>query len=289
MKSWRVSPEYFGVKLVSFLCRELGNDYSNRKLKQAIESNLCFVNHSIERFASRRLEEGDLVQFDESAIKRIPPKIFQLESKRVLYEDDFLLFYDKPSGLTSDGTGLAGLFRNLHIIHRLDRETTGVIMFAKTIEMQQSIISLFTKFQVSKVYLALVDGVVERDAGVIENYIGRVSEDNNKELWGVVPEWAGRFAKTSWSCIKRGENATLIRCTPKTGRTHQIRIHMRELGHPILGDFRYSKKYISTYHPKRCMLHAQSLCIMHPKTGSLIDIKASLPEDFSYAMENVLD
>lgn len=289
MKCWCVSKTDSEVKLVAFLREKLGDLYSTRKLKQAIENNLCFVNSTIERFASFRLKAGDRVQFDETAIQQMPPKVFVIENDRILYEDDALLLYDKPVGLTSDETGLAALFSDLHLVHRLDRETTGVIMFAKTEDVKQSMVNLFRKFEVEKVYMALVDGVVEKDKGVIENFLGKVSTNENQVLWGVVPKKRGKFAKTLWELVRQGKQAALVRCHPETGRTHQIRIHMRGIGHPVLGDFRYARKFHCSYHAKRCMLHALKLSFPHPVTGKLLLVEAPLPWDFKQAMEMVLE
>jgi RluA family pseudouridine synthase len=289
MKSWRVSEKDSGLKLVSFLQEQFEGRYSSRKLKHSIENNLCKVNAVVERFASRRLKSGDRVQFDESSIVEVPAQVFEVDKSRILYEDESLLFYDKPAGLSSDESGIALLFNTYFLVHRLDRGTTGVLVLAKSAGVKEVLIELFREFAVKKVYLALVDGVLEKKRGSIENYLGNVSTDKNQARWDKVPKSKGKFAKTSWELVQQGPNAALVKCRPETGRTHQIRVHMKILGHPILGDYTYAKKYRCSYHAKRCMLHALTLSFPHPVTGKQIEVEAPLPEDFKLTMKKVLD
>jgi RluA family pseudouridine synthase len=288
MKNWKVTEKESGIKLVAFLRSKLGDGFSSKKLKQAIEKNFCFVNGIIERFASFKLRSGDKVRFDDDALQDIPPIFFTVEKERILYEDETFLFYDKPAGLTCDAKGIVSLFRKFKLVHRLDRDTTGVIVLAKTEHAHQAMIALFKTMKVKKSYLALVDGVLKKKSGIIENYIGSISENENQILWGVVSPKKGKIAKTAWELVVQGKTAALVKCTPITGRTHQIRIHMKELGHPILGDFQYSKKYRCSYHPKRSMLHAAKLSFPHPATGEILQIEASTPNDFKETMEKVL-
>lgn len=288
MKKLKVSEQDDGIKLVAFLYRVFKGLYSSKKLKKAIENNFCTVNRRIERFASVSLKAGDTVSFDCDAMQDLPRAQIQIERSRILYEDEVLFIYNKPAGVTSD-TDLALLFPAYFLIHRLDKETTGALLFAKNDTVRQALIELFRKFEVQKVYLALVDGVLEKKSGVIENYLGRITSSEKAEVrFGVVPRDKGKFAKTSWVCEKQGSKAALVKCFPETGRTHQIRVHLKGLGAPILGDYRYAKQFRSSFQAKRCMLHALALSFVHPVTGKILKVEAPLPEDFKQAMEKVV-
>lgn len=159
--------------------------------------------------------------------------------------------------------------KNLKLLHRLDRETSGVLLFAK--KNPQRYIDLFRKRQVAKGYIALVDGLLKEDEGVIEKPLGVIERFEGQLLMGISPQ--GLPAVTRYKVKKRLKTACLIACFPVTGRTHQIRVHMLSLGHPLLGDYHYATKFRSPVRPDRVMLHASFLSI----AGCLI--KAPLPED----------
>lgn len=285
-KHWIVSGEQTGMRLVAFLSEKFNGIYSSKKLKQALERSACFLNGQPERFASTRLKPRDRIDFELNALE-IPSSSLQFEKTRVLYEDESLLFYDKPAGITSD-TELKLFFPSYFLVHRLDRDTTGVILFAKTPHVWESLYESFKQQKVDKTYLALVDGCVSKDEGVIENILGRLSERNEEPIWGPVPKHKGKFARTLWRCLQKSSKASLLECSPQTGRTHQIRVHCAGMGHPILGDTRYCQRFRCKEPAFRCMLHAQALALRHPISGELIRITASTPEDFNQLLERVL-
>lgn len=288
MKKWKVAAADAGERLVNFVRAKVGDSYSARKIKQAIEHNHCKVNDYVERYASVKLKAGDVVQFNDSGLDVREARTFVVEKERILYEDETLFIYNKPAGITSDLKGLGTLFPGYILIHRLDRDTSGAIAFAKNRKTYRKMIDLFRDFQVKKAYIALVDGAVKGKEGVIENHIGLLSKQGDEALWGVVSEKKGNYAKTRWNVEKRGKSATLVKCFPMTGRTHQIRVHLCGLGHPILGDFRYAKKFDCSYDPKRTMLHALELSFVHPETGERVAVKAPIPKDFKEAMKQVI-
>lgn len=285
---YQVTNNEHGYKLVDFLNEKLEKEYSLRKIKQAIESNYCRVNGSIERFYTHRLTIGDHVHFDLADMRSLKSTKQVAEKQRILFEDDDLLFYNKPPGITSDASGLGSLFPDYELVHRLDKETTGVILFAKSESFNQKMIELFKDNRIEKVYLALVDGIPRDKKGSIANCLGRISRSAGNAKWGIVSRKRGQYAKTIWNIEKKGFEAALIRCVPLTGRTHQIRIHMREIGHPILGDFKYTKEFKCSYAAKRTLLHAYELTFIHPSTGKSIYVKAPVPADFKAAMKKVL-
>lgn len=273
-----------GVKLVDFLFQQLKGEYSLRKLKRAIESNHCQVNGLTERFYSHKLNIGDRVSFDPAVFEDEKPAISQIDPKCILFEDDHLLIYNKPSGIASDETGLGKLFPKYSLIHRLDKETTGCIMFAKYPKVKNRMIDLFKEKKISKNYLAIVDGVPKKRQGIEENFIGKLGSSPDNIKWGVVAPKSGQHARTEWAIEKKGKEATLLKMNPITGRTHQLRVHAANMGHPLLGDFRYSRTFTCSYPAKRTMLHAYTLHFPHPMLDSYLKIKAPIPTDMKRAI-----
>lgn len=285
-KHWIVSESQAGVRLVAFLSENLKGLFSSKKLKQALEHNACFLNGQPERFASVRLRPGDRIDFDCAVLER-PSSALLFEPARVLYEDEALFFYDKPAGMTSD-TELKSLFPHYTLVHRLDRDTTGVILFAKTPAVWESLCEAFKRQEIDKTYLALVDGHLSQESGVIENYLGRLSEKGREPIWGPVSKQKGKFAQTAWRSLRKGSKASLVECSPRTGRTHQIRVHLAGMGHSILGDTRYCQRFRCKEPALRCMLHAYVLGFKHPLSGEYIKVSAPLPTDFNRLLERVL-
>lgn len=276
-----------GVKLVDFLHQLLNGEYSLRKIKRAIETNHCQVNGVTERFYSHKLNIGDRVTFDPSVFETERSAPTQVDPQAILFEDDHLFIYNKPSGITSDDTGLSKLFPDYTLIHRLDKETTGCIMFAKYPKVKNRMIDLFKEKKVSKNYLAIVDGVPKKRQGVEENFIGKLNSTSDHIKWGVVSPKMGQHARTEWAIEKRGKEASLLKMNPVTGRTHQLRVHAANMGHPILGDFRYSRTFTCAYSSVRTLLHAYTLHFPHPILDSYLKIKAPIPSDMKKAIREV--
>ncbi len=274
-----VSPVESGMKLIDFLRHHLPS-LSARQIKRSIEQNGCLVNGRAERFASQAVGRGDRVQFLEA--------IAQGTRGEVLFEDTSFLFFNKPPGEPSEVLlkKLQQSTPQLQLVHRLDKETSGVLLLAKSKEMFEAMVELFKEKKVAKEYLALVDGSLSKAQGFIENQLGKVATYQGQTLWGEVAQ--GLYARTEWQIEKAGQNATLLRCFPITGRTHQLRVHLSSIGHPILGDGQYGRKFRTPFKPRRCMLHAEKLKFTHPATGEELAVKASLPKDFVEAMQEVL-
>jgi 23S rRNA pseudouridine955/2504/2580 synthase/23S rRNA pseudouridine1911/1915/1917 synthase len=285
-KEWEVSKRESGSKLQPFLKTKLGDHFTARHIKRLIESNLCQVNGYTERFATTVVREGDHVSIRLE--ETISPS-YSFEIDRVLYEDDHLIVYNKPAGISSDEKGIVKILQAVipqaQLVHRLDRDTTGVLIFAKTAEAFQSLTHLFKEQKVNKSYYALVDGVPKQFSGVIENYLGVRHRYQGQTIWGEVPKGKGAYAYTQWRCVKKGKGASLFLCFPKTGRTHQIRAHLAGIGFPILGDYQYARlQFRSSYQPTRCLLHAYRVIFEHPITKKKIDVTAPLPDDFVEAL-----
>lgn len=288
---WKIAQNEAGVQLLAFLKSKL--PYSGKKLKLALDANLCVVNGAIERFGTISLRTGDTVDLDvknvEALLKAPVEQKHEIDPSRIIYEDQYLLLYNKPEGIASDEKGLSALFKDYFLVHRLDRGTTGLILFAKSEKIRKQFIELFRKQEVRKEYLALVDGLPKEDYGFIESLLGKRHSYDGQSMWGTVPPGrGGKEAITKWKCKKRGKKAALIQCYPLTGRTHQIRVHLKEMGHPILGDYQYVRIFRCPYRPLRCMLHAHKLSFPHPESGKLLTFTAPIPPDFEETMKQVL-
>ncbi len=201
----------------------------------------------------------------------------------ILHHDHELLFVDKPSGLLSvpgKGEHLAdcliarvqAVFPEALLVHRLDRDTSGVMVFALTPHAQRHLGLQFEKRQTKKTYLARVFGRVEGREGTVD--LPLIVDWPNRPKQHVDFE-NGKPAVTDWKVLRYEDNATRMRLFPQTGRSHQLRVHMLELGHPILGDPFYATG--AALDAPRLMLHAESLRLRHPDGGKGITIKAKCP------------
>lgn len=297
MTQWVVGASESGLKLQQFLRKQLSNEISARQIKHAIDKGCCQVNGRIERFGSCLVGTGDRISFD------IPEELYSPQLKiaampiddpaRCLYEDKDLFVYNKAAGISSDDKNLLIIISKqssspfAELVHRLDRDTTGVLIFAKNRPAAEAMLSLFKQRKVKKTYLALVDGILKSPSGVVENYLGKLSSYQGQTLWGEVPKEKGVPARTSWEVKNTGKEASFVVCYPETGRTHQIRVHMSGLGHPILGDVQYGRTFRCRYRPGRLMLHAVEVTFEHPVIKKMITIAAPLPDDFAEALEAI--
>jgi RluA family pseudouridine synthase len=274
------------VSLGDFLKDKL--NVSGKAVRRLMESGACKVNGRYERFASYRLGTGDVIEVTYEEKKASSKHAF--EQKRVLYEDDYLLTYNKPAGLNTDEKGILPIiktqFPNAELVHRLDQGTTGVLLIAKDKKYLSKLETLFKTREVKKSYLAIVDGVIKKQSGYIENYLGELKRYSGQVIWGEVKE-NGLLSVTAWEVKSVGKDVTLVKCYPETGRTHQIRVHMSGMGHPLLGDRQYGKTFVSTYNAPRVMLHAESLEFTHPITNKPVLVIAPIPCDFQEALNTL--
>lgn len=286
-KKWVVSESDSGVRVQNLLVEKLEGTISGKQIKRAIEANALLVNGTIERFASRRVSIGDVIEF--TPILHQPSKSVSFELERILYEDDYFLIYNKPTGIVSDLEGLTAVLKQYHSeiqpVHRLDKGTTGALIFSKDDGTKKRFIELFRKKKVKKKYFALVDGVVEHEVGLLQEPLGVIHHRSGQTKRGVLSiKEGGKEAKTRWKKIKTGTTATLLSCQPVTGRTHQLRIHLSEFGHPILGDTLYGTSFVSDYRPPHLLLHASALQFPHPFKKEMIAVSAPLPVEFDQAL-----
>ncbi len=249
---------------------------------------------------NHRVSTGDVVEYSFPDVKPLDltPNAITLD---VLFEDDDLIAINKPSGMVvhpGAGTGgdtlvhallahcagkLSGIggVERPGIVHRIDRETTGVIVAAKSDKAHRKLSASFANRDLEKEYRTLVAGVPGLLSGTILKPIARHAVHRHRMT--VAVEGAGREAHTEWERERAfGRLASLIRCRIHTGRTHQIRVHMKALGHPVLGDTTYGwrKDERMSCTPPRVMLHAARIAFDHPITGERLEVEAPLPEDF---------
>jgi len=282
MLEWIIIGEDSGKKLMTFLTERLGNRASAKTIKRVIDSSGCQVNGKIERFSTITLKKKDYICFDDKMLtaSHEAPKI---DTDRVLYEDENLLAYNKPPGVSCDPKGILRLLHaynpSLLLVHRLDKETSGVILLAKNQATLDRLIEEFKQLRVNKVYWAIADGVMEEKKGTVKNHLGRKAFFQGQTIWGSVSNRKGVLAHTNWEKLKQGRDAALVACYPITGRMHQIRVHLAEMGHPILGDHQYSKQFLCGFRAPRYLLHA--LQISFKLGGKQLVIKAPVPDDFT--------
>lgn len=267
MKTWIAQSE---ERLLTFVKKKI-NKLTTKELRWAIEHNRCQVNGLVERFASHRLKKGDRV-----VIWTEKSQPFKRNPARILYEDDSLLLYNKPASI--DSLSLSKQL-NAHLVHRLDRDTTGVLLLAKNMLLKKSLEHLFRKRTIQKHYLAIVEGNPQKTEGTIEKFLAPVKKREGAVVWGIVSRPRGVWSKTAWRLEAQGKKSALLSCFPYTGRTHQLRVHLKGVGHPILGDVEYGgfNQPAKLFRP---LLHAYELIFIHPQTKKKLTITAPLPSDF---------
>ena len=291
-----------GMPLSKYVALQSGDALSVREAKKLLEQGVCRVNGQIETYGSRVLVQGDVVDLvlPERALEKTKKEKLAFEQARVVYIDDAIIAYDKPPDLpvtppdTKDGkTGLSlsglvrGEYPEARAVHRIDADTTGIVLFARSTEVKAALEQLFKEHLVEKLYLALVRGA-PRQAGQHKSFFQKVEAGLGFENWQSGHGAGSKQAITSWKVVERlGAWASLVEVRPETGRHHQIRIHMKELGHPLIGDTRYGDRRdpVPAGMIPRHMLHATQVTFEHPLTGKRTVIRVRPPIDFQAAEE----
>ena len=274
MEKWIVEESESSLSLVAFIRSRSKKTLSSRNIKQMLENNSCLVNGSKERFGSRKLEKGDSVSC-ESFFYQTQKASFN--SSRILFEDEHILAYNKTPDI--DVYELEKQLKGPKLVHRLDKDTTGVLLFSKTEKSHKNLLQAFADREIQKEYLTLVYGKPKAKEGRISCSLEKKVQIEGQVIWGISKK--GKEAVTDWKLLKTIKNVSLLRCYPKTGRTHQIRIHLVHLGHPVLGDSQYGRYLQKPFiQVNRHILHAESLHFLHPISRKNISIRAEIPEDF---------
>ena len=285
-----ITEENVGVRADVYLSEKL--NYTRSKVKKLIDDGCVFVNGAKIK-SSDKLPEGALLTVDEPDPKPLglTPVNLPLD---IIYQDKDIAVINKPQGLTvHDGNGVKGytlvnlLLANLDslsgingvirpgIVHRIDKDTSGLLVVAKNDAAHVSLAAQIQNKTCKRTYIALLEGVLKQDGGRIETHIER--SQKNRTMMTVSDK--GRLAITEFKVLKRYDNYTLCEFNLKTGRTHQIRVHSKFIGHPIVGDPVYGYKN-QKFSLNGQLLHAVKLELTHPATGERMTFTAPLPDYF---------
>lgn len=283
-------PEEAGERLDRALAARFPQ-LSRAQLQRLIRSGAITVNDAVVRPAYR-LASGDRIAVTFPEEPTVRPESLPLD---IVYEDEYLLVVNKPAGMVVhpaarivSGTLVNALLSHCPqvadvggpdragIVHRLDRETSGLIVVAKNPETHASLQRQFKRRLVRKTYVALVEGQVHPREGIIEVPIGRDPKDRTR----MAVSRTGRPAITQYRVVEVFPQYTLLEVRPHTGRTHQIRVHLAWLGYPVVGDRVYGRRR-QTLLPDRHFLHARELAFTHPATGEKLVLSAPLPPELT--------
>ena len=287
------------TRLDIFLAKESGLSRSN--LKTIIENDGVLINGVLRKKSGFEVKDGDVVQLILPAPKPLdvePNADIKLD---IVFEDEHFAVINKPQGMvvhpassyTKNDTLVNALLADMDklssingvirpgIVHRLDKDTSGLIVIAKTDEAHKSLASQIEKKTARRIYYGLCDGNFKEDTGTIDAPIARNKRDRKK--MGIDPD--GRRAVTHYKVLERFGKYTLVRFELETGRTHQIRVHASYIHHPIVGDEVYGGS--TNLYKKGQLLHARQLVLMHPITKEIVEYEAELPDYYIAVLEKL--
>ena len=292
--------EFDGERLDAFLARSVEN--LSRSGAQKLLEEGCVLLQGKPGRKNDKLKAGDTVEvtIPEPKAVDIAPREMPLD---ILYEDEDVLVLNKPKGLVvhpaaghqddtlvngllyAMGDSLSGINGELRpgIVHRIDKDTSGLLAVAKNDLAHAVLASQLKDHSMARTYEAIVCGGFREDSGTVDAPIGRHPSDRKKMC---VTQRNSKEAVTHWEVVRRYRGYTHIRCRLETGRTHQIRVHMAHIGHPILGDTVYGHKKPELGQDSQC-LHAGILCFRHPRDGRPVIVHAPLPEYFQQVLEKL--
>lgn len=272
------------AQLIAFIMEKM-HGISRNRAKALIVNRVVLVDNIITTHPLAVLKPGQVVQLDRSKHKMS----FHSNSLDIVYEDPYLLVIDKRAGLLSMSNNTRqetvqtvlnrylekGGGRNTsHLVHRLDRDTSGLMVYAKDIKTQQSLVEGWQQIVTDRRYVALVQGTLEKPQGKVESWL---TEDKRFITHSSPVNNGGKFAVTHYNVLQEGGGYSLVECELMTGRKNQIRVHMADLGHPIVGDHKYGSTDDSI---RRLGLHAYMLCFRHPVNGKLLRFETPVPVCF---------
>ncbi len=272
-------------------------DKSRNYIEHLLDEGLITVNGKIEK-PSYKVKVNDEIEYT------IKEESLEIEAEdlglEIVYEDDYVAVVNKPKGMSvhpgagiNEGTLVNGLLYELDslstingvirpgIVHRIDKDTTGLLMIAKNDEASKSLTEQLSKHECNRVYNALVYGVINESKGRINAPIGRSDEDRKK----MAVRKDGKEAITNFRVLKRFKDFTFIECKLETGRTHQIRVHLEYIGHPLVGDRVYGRRKVIGDQGQ--FLHAKTIGFRHPKTNEWMEFDSELPDYFKEFMDSL--
>lgn len=262
---------------------------SSRQIKELLERRLCKRNGQIERFSSQKVFVKERIE-----LKVALPDVQTLQEDLILQDKPGCYVVNKPAGIPMPSVGpslkpspgkssgsleFLGL-KNVYLVHRLDKETSGALALAKTVEEKVRWEEGFKERKVQKAYLALCDGAFPMKEQIVYAGMELDKKIAGQSIYRIDPKLAPNSKTFFWG-MGRGEKSSLVLCFPKTGRTHQLRVHLSHLGHPILGDRQYSREFRCSWIPERIMLHSFYLKAPWEEKG----VFAPIPKDFLQAMQ----
>ena len=281
-------------KVIASLCPEFSRDF----IIENIKDGKFLVNDKTVK-PSYKAQEKDIITIPDIEIKKLDLEALDL-GLEIVYEDDDVAIVNKPKGLvvhpsltSTEPTLVNGLLYELDdlssingverpgIVHRIDKDTTGLLMIAKNDNASKSLTEQLKNHSCNRTYHALVYGVINEEKGRINAPIGRSKEDRKK--MAVVKD--GKEAITNFKVLKRFKDFTYIECKLETGRTHQIRVHLEYIGHPLVGDKTYGRRKVIGDQGQ--FLHAKTIGFIHPTTGKWMEFDSELPAYFKEFMNNL--
>ncbi len=283
-----------GIRIDQYLSEEL--DLSRSKIQKLIKNEKILVNDK-KINNSYRVGLGDVIVVDDDLNFEVDIKGEDIPID-IVYEDDYLLVINKPSGMVvhpAPGNysktlvnALIGKFALSNdkirpgIVHRIDKDTSGLLLVAKDDKTHDLLANMIKKKEVERIYVALVEGVINHETGTIDAPIGR--DVNNRQKM-MVTDVNSKEAITHFRVLKRYANNTLIECKLETGRTHQIRVHMQYINHPIVNDPVYGRSKKPTAFGQ--MLHSKSIRFVHPIMGRELYFECPLPKEFQDCLKSL--
>ena len=298
---FQISEEQAGNRIDKFLSETL--TYLSRSyIQKLIKEDQVIVNQKPVK-ANYKINVGDMLEVQEPELRE-PDIVAENIPLDILYEDADILIVNKPKGMVvhpsaghysgtlvnalmhyckGDLSGINGIMRP-GIVHRIDMDTTGSLLVCKNDYAHGDIAQQLKEHSITRVYHAIVHGVLKEEEGTIDAPIGRHPVDRKKMS---INHKNGKEAVTHYKVLQRFKNFTHIECRLETGRTHQIRVHMASIKHPLLGDVVYGPAKCP-YHLQGQTLHAKTIGIRHPRTGEYIEIDAPLPQYFIDLLERKL-
>jgi len=298
-----IASEAEGKRLDTFLSEQI-EGYSRTYMQKLIEEEHCRVNGKGAK-SNLKLRIGDRVEasIPDPVPLAVEPEKIELN---IVYEDSHIIVINKPQGMVvhpahgnytgtvvnallehcgslsdyNSLTGINGVMRP-GIVHRIDKDTSGIIVIAKTNEAHLSLSEQLKEHTITRKYTALLEGKLKDDTGTVDTLIGRNPKDRKKMA---VVSSGGKRAVTHYRALERFDGFTLIEAVLETGRTHQIRVHMSHLGHPVVGDTVYGYKK-QKFQTEGQLLHARVLGFIHPASGEYMEFEAPLPDHFQKILE----
>ena len=286
MLTFRVTEK---MELIQLLMKAM-HGISRNRAKAYLVNRLVLVDNTITTHPLAMVQPGQTVQLDRSKQKMS----FHSNDLGVVYEDPYLLVIDKRAGLlsmsnnTRQQTVQMVLNRYLekggsrctsHLVHRLDRDTSGLMIYAKDVMTQRSLIEGWQQLVTDRRYVALVTGEFDKKQGAIRSWL---TEDKRFITHSSPTDNGGKYAVTHYNVLRSGNGYSLVELDLETGRKNQIRVHMSDMGHPIVGDFKYGSSDESL---RRMGLHAYILAFRHPVNGKYLRFETPIPESFEKALK----